>query len=466
MKETLCSRACSTRATGLRVVVGLLFVGLSLADVRSADSWRAGAARTNITPRGELWMTGYGFRTGPTSAKLQDLWAKALALEDSAGRRSVLITADLCGITAAIASAVAANLERSAGLPRDRVLFNVSHPHCGPYVEGYAPALAENPTRDWHPIVEYRQDLERRLFRVVSDALADLAPAHLGWGRGTADFAVNRRNNPEAEIAALRTAGTLVGPVDHDVPVLSVRDSRNNLKAVVFGYACHNTVLREYAWVGDYAGFAQAALEQRHPAAVALFMSGCGADINPLPRKQLALAKRYGSQLADAVDHVLQGETRALRPAFAAGYKVIQLPYGHIPTQAELTREFYDPKNKAANRLRARLLLAKLATDEEIPKAHDYPVQVWRLGGELTLIALGGETVVDYALRLKRELGETTWVSGYSNDVMAYIPSERVLREGGYEGATSITAYALPSPWAPGLEDRIIATVKSLITGL
>src|SRR5690606_21367943 len=109
-------------------------------------------------------------------------------------------------------------------------------------------------------------------------------------------------------------------------------------------------------------------------------------------------------------------------------------------------------------------LLTKLAASG-IPATHDYPVQVWRLGDEITFAALGGETVVDYALRLKAELGANTWVAGYSNDVMAYIPSERVRQEGGYEGATSMIPYTLPAPWAPGLEDRIVAAVKSLAAG-
>ena len=76
---------------------------------------------------------------------------------------------------------------------------------------------------------------------------------------------------------------------------------------------------------------------------------------------------------------------------------------------------------------------------------------------------LGGEVVVDYSLRLKTELGEgNTWIAGYSNDVMAYIPSERVLKEGGYEGAGAMVYYGLPSPWSEEVEEAIIRTVDRL----
>lgn len=119
-------------------------------------------------------------------------------------------------------------------------------------------------------------------------------------------------------------------------------------------------------------------------------------------------------------------------------------------------------------------MLAVLKQGGNLPEKYPYPVQVVRFGGELTLVALGGETVVDYSLRLKRELsgpagavGAAVWVSGYSNDVMAYIPSERVLREGGYEGGGAMRfSTTHPGPWAAGVEERIVAKVRELERGL
>jgi hypothetical protein len=94
-------------------------------------------------------------------------------------------------------------------------------------------------------------------------------------------------------------------------------------------------------------------------------------------------------------------------------------------------------------------------------KTYPYPVQVWQVGNDLKLVTLGGEVVVDYSLRLKRELGQgRTWVMGYANDVMAYIPSLRVLKEGGYEGGGAMVYYGLPTVWAPRVEEHILATVR------
>jgi len=70
--------------------------------------------------------------------------------------------------------------------------------------------------------------------------------------------------------------------------------------------------------------------------------------------------------------------------------------------------------------------------------------------------------VVDYALRLKKELG-AVWVAGYSNDVMAYIPSLKVLKEGGYEGGGAMVYYGLPAVWAPRVEEMIVDAVHAQI---
>jgi hypothetical protein len=84
------------------------------------------------------------------------------------------------------------------------------------------------------------------------------------------------------------------------------------------------------------------------------------------------------------------------------------------------------------------------------------------------LVALGGEAVVDYSLRLKREItGTKAWIAGYSNDVFTYLPSERVLAEGDYEGELCMriteTMGFHPGPWAPGVESLVIAEVHRLI---
>ncbi|MCH8922434.1 MAG: hypothetical protein IIA67_04725 [Planctomycetes bacterium] len=246
---------------------------------------------------------------------------------------------------------------------------------------------------------------------------------------------------------------------------LVVRDAQGKITAIVCGYACHATVLSFYRWSGDWPGFAQIAIEKAHPGAIALVWAGCGADQNPLPRRKVEHAEQYGRQLAAAVERVIGGAMKPLGGTLSGTYQEIDLPFDKLPTRAELER-----KAKGSNRYeagRAKRLLAEWEKNGRLSPTYPYPVQTWRLGDGPRWVVLGGEVVVDFSLRLKAELGkQTTWVFAYSNDVMAYIPSRRVLNEGGYEGGGAMLYYGLPSRWAPGVEKRVVDEVHRQVQQL
>jgi hypothetical protein len=448
-----------------RLVALLALLVLSALPLRSdaADGeWKAGAAKVVITPERLMWMSGYASRKEPAEGKLHDLWAKALAVEAPDGRRGVLVTMDLVGIPRDISAAVCDELKKKHGLPREAVILNVSHTHCGPVVGSNLGAMYFLDAQQQKLVDDYARTLQTKLVAVVGDALQALAPARLSWANGQVGFAVNRRANKEADVPKLREAGQLKGPVDHALPVLAVHDPKGNLRAVVCGYACHATVLSFQQWCGDYPGFAQLELEKAHPGAVALFWAGCGADQNPLPRRRVELAEKYGKELADGVEAVLKKPLTPVRGGLAAAYTEIDLPFAELPTREQLVKDSTSENRYVA--ARAKLLLGRLEREKSLRGSYPYPVQTWQLGPDLTLVALGGEVVVDYALRLKKELGEgKTWVAGYSNDVMAYIPSLRVLQEGGYEGATAMIYYGQPTVWGPRVEELIVAAVHEQV---
>jgi hypothetical protein len=234
------------------------------------------------------------------------------------------------------------------------------------------------------------------------------------------------------------------------------------VKAVVFGYACHNTTMQFFEWCGDYAGFAQIEVEKKHPGALALFWIGCGADANPLPRGKIELCEQYGKELAGAVEDALKSNPTPLTEKLIARYDEIELPFDAIPAKDRWSQ---DALSKAhAVRIRAERMLKKLESGSIPDRYPRYPVQVWRFGDQLTWVSLGGEVVIDYNLRLKRELGgkRALWITGYANDVMAYIPSARVLKEGGYEADSSQIYYGQPTKWSPSIEDKIVAKVLEL----
>ncbi|MCX7825527.1 MAG: neutral/alkaline non-lysosomal ceramidase N-terminal domain-containing protein [Verrucomicrobiae bacterium] len=428
----------------------------------TAAAWKAGIARTVITPEKPVWLAGYGSKRVP-EGKLHDLWLKALALEDATGRRAVLVTSDFQGIPKAMADRTCEKLRHRFGLARDQVMLTYSHNHCGPRLTGdlydYYPVDAEQEAL----VDEYTAQMEAKIVETVGAALSKLAPANLRIGEGRATFAVNRRNNREAEIPDLLAKHKpLKGPVDHAVPVMTVTGANGQLLGILFGYACHPTTLSFTQWCGDYPGFAQLALEKNHPGATATFINTCGGDQNPLPRRRVELCERYGRMLAEGVETGLKQPMKPVSPVLRTAFEFVELPYERVVTREELQAEL---QNKNAIRARwAARMLKKLDAGEKFALSYPYPIHAWRLGKELLLIGMGGETVVDYALRFKKEFGPGTWVCGYADDLVAYIPSRRVWEEGGYEGGSFLYEYGRPAfRWAGDVEERIGEAVQRLV---
>jgi hypothetical protein len=423
--------------------------------------WKAGTARLAVTPKEPTWMAGYSARTKPSEGAVHDLWVKGLALEDPDGRRALLVTLELCGIDRGFSKRVRDGLEAAHGVKRPYVVLACSHTHSGPVAGTNLLTMYKLDDVQKQRISAYTGMLERAIARVAAEAIGRLESARLSWETGRCDFAVNRRNNKEADVPALRRGLSLKGPVDHDVPVLRLARPDGSLLAVVFGYACHCTVLDFYRFCGDYAGFAQIELEARYPGAQAMFVAGCGGDQNPIPRRQLELAVTYGKQLAASVVSVVDRAGRSVEGPLHASYEEIPLAFAKIPARSQVEEDAKSGNFYVASR--ARHLLEQIDKDGRLDPVYPYPVQAWHLGG-LDWVFLGGEVVVDYALRLRSNLGTShTWVSAYCNDVMAYIPSLRVLKEGGYEGAEAMIYYGQPSPWSGQVEESIVAAVARAV---
>jgi len=457
----------------------LLTIALLLvcnADGVSADeaTWKAGTAKTVITPDQPLWMAGYGGRNHPAEGKLHDLWIRVVALQAADGHTGVILSSDTLGIPQSIYNNTCDSLKEKFDLERSQIMLHSSHTHCGPVLRGALHDVYPLDDEQRRMIDKYSDDLEKKIVDTVGKALANLVPAKVSGGQGIATFAVNRRNNIEGEVPRLRLANSLKGPVDHAVPVLSVRSMDDKLMAVVFGYACHNTNLSFYQWCGDYAGFAQYALEEVHQDAVAMFYMGCGADQNPLPRRTVELARGYGLRLAAAVERVLAEPMQAFEPGLKTELELVTLNLGKEPTRETLSA-IASAGTSYKSRWAARLL-KDVESGKPLERTYPYPLQIWKLGQKQLWITMGGEVVVDYSLGFKKKYGDDLWVAGYCNDVMAYIPSLRVLDEDvpprkssrwGYEGNTSMMVYGRGAErWADDVEEIIAASVKGMMKRL
>jgi len=424
-----------------------------------AADYRAGVATADITPKEPVWLSGYASRTRPAEGALQPLYAKALAVEDKKGTRIVVVTTDLIGLPRVITDVVAARLGKEHGIGRANVVFNSSHTHTGPVIRSNLSTMY-NLSPDMSAKLDvYARDLTENLFQVAAAALGQLKPANLRYSEGTAGFAINRR---EAAAAGVRIGVNPKGPVDHTVPVLVVSGEDGKPFAVLFGYTCHNTTLtgEHYKYSGDYAGYAQAELESSMPGTTALFVILCGADQNPNPRSSEQLARDHGRALAEGVKAAAAKPGTPVKGNLRAAYQQIKLNF-RSHTREDFVKESQSKNRYEVNRAQAMLK----AYDEGSPvRTTPYPVQAIRFGNAVTMVALGGEVVIDYSIRIKKQYPkQSLFVAGYSNDVMSYIPSVRILREGGYEAESSMIYYGMPGPYSEDVEESIIGSVKSVM---
>ena len=424
-------------------------------------AWQAGVAKADITPTESVPLAGYGGKTRMSQRVEHAIWLKALALKDDAGAVSVLVTADLVGLSDKMIAVITKNAAEKHGVARERLILNASHNHSCPVTEDVLWLYYEFTPEEAAAKDRYTRMVYAKYDEVIGAAIAALKPAELSFEQGLAGVAVNRRRSRGPESRALG------GQVDQDVPVIAVK-SGNALQAVVFGYSCHTTALGGLSINGDYAGFAQLELEKSIPGCTALFVQNCGGDANPLPRirgrdaEATQLAGRYGHILAEAVRQVVVAPMKPLTGPLkvAMGETELMLQPG-LPLE-ELKQRV--PNLTGMPKREFEHFIRQYETLGEPPDRVKYPVQVWSFGPELTFIALTGETVVDYSLKFKAAHGwNTTWVCGYNNDLLSYVPSLRVLKEGGYEGVSGMYEYGHRAPYTEDVEQRITAKVEELL---
>jgi neutral ceramidase len=425
-------------------------LALILTGIAHGADLRVGVGRAVITPDTQpVWLSGYAARTVPSTGMIHHVWAKALALEDSGGSRTVIITADVLGLTREITSTVTARLAAKHGLQRRQIFFKSSHTHSSSVVWPNLSVCGDFTAEKLKHVVEQNRVMTERIIEAADKAVADLAPAQLSRGRGKAGFAINRRRRE-------------VAPVDHDVPVLRVTAPDGTVRAVLFNYACHCTTLTGGNLLinGDYAGFAMLELEEAFPESTAFFVQGCAADQNPDPRGTEAHARQYGKELADAVKAVMAGDMRPVTGPLRAAFTETRLAFQPVPL--ETFREELVGKDVFRQR-RAKLMLEAYNMGNPVTSI-PYPVQALSLGQDLAILFLSGEVVVDYALRVKREYPDLDLlVAGYCSEVPCYIPSRRVLAEGGYEADDSMIYYGKPGPFTEAVEETVFGAIREVM---
>jgi hypothetical protein len=453
---------CRCCFTGLILYTCLSLLKPGLAAANSTPE--VGIAVRDITPELPIPLAGYAGRKQAADKLDHPLLVQALALKNRSGERFVFVALDNCEVSRAFMQPVLQELADRFQLGRGAVTVVSSHTHSAPVLEQTLTDMAQPPPAEREQIAKYSRSLQAKLIEVVGAALADCQPATLEHGIGRAAFAMNRRvyqgdkvvfgDNPD-------------GPVDWDVPVLRVKGTNGSVRAILFGYACHGTSVRGgddwYVVSGEYMAYARQHLEAHQAGAAAMFLTGMGADSDPAPRGRLLDAKRHGLELAGAVIGVLDRPMRPVRGAFKLAYEEVELPLAAPPSREQLEQDARSEDVHVKRRAEAYLKL--LNAGQPLPVSVKLPVAVLRLGEDLTFVLMAGEVVVDYSRRLKRMLADDhPWPIGYAYEVPCYIPSARLIKEGGYETESSLIYYGYYGPFRGGIETQLLNHLETLVS--
>ena len=433
--------------------------------IAAEDSTPAvGIAVRDITPELPIRLAGYAGRKRPADKLDHPLLLQALALKNVSGERFVFVALDNCEVSHAFMQPVLQQIADQFQVGRGAVAVVSSHTHSAPVLEQTLTDMAQPSPTEREAIGQYSRLLRAKLVEVVGAALADCQPATIEQGLGRATFAMNRRVYQGDKIVF---GDNPDGPVDWDVPVLRVKGTNGAVRAILFGYACHGTSVRGgddwYVVSGEYMAYARQLLEAHQPGAAAMFLTGMGADSDPAPRGRLLDAKRHGLELAGAAISVLDRPMRPVRGAFRLAYEDVELPLAAPPGRDQLEQ---DARSQDVHlKQRAEAYLKLLNASQPLPVSVKMPVAALRLGEDLTFILMAGEVVVDYSRRIKRMLAsDHPWPIGYAYEVPCYIPSSRLIKEGGYETESSLIYYGFYGPFTGGMETLLLNRLEALVS--
>lgn len=448
----------------LTLVAGLIVPDVALAAETLTP--QVGIAVRDVTPAFPIRLAGYASRNQPSKNADQPIMLQAVALKNPSGERFVFVALDNCGVAHTFMKPVLQECSEQFQLGRGAVAVVCSHTHSAPVLEHTLTTMYQLTPEEHERVVEYSRSLRAKMVEVVGAALADCQPAILEKGLGRATFAMNRRSYQGDKVVMVENPE---GPVDWDVPVLRVKGTNGAVRAILFGYACHGTSIATgeefYLVSGDYMGYAREHLEALQPGAIAVFLTGMGGDSNPSPRHSLLDAKRHGLELAGAVMSVLDSPMQPVHGAFRLAYEEVELPFVGVPTKEQLEKDAQG--DNVYVKQRAEAYLKNLDAGQPLPKSIKLPLAALRLGDDLTYVLMGGEVVVDYARRIKRAYAaDQPWTIGYAYEVPCYIPSARLLLEGGYEADSSLIYYSLYGPFQGGIETKLLSRLDSLIKRL
>ena len=444
----------------------IVTMGCVSPNAAHAFQWQVGFAKTDVTPGEPIRLSGYASRGQAFDSVADPLHARVMTMVQDGQLQSsavVIVSIDSIVVTAPMTLNVANWAAEKFGIERSRLVLCSTHSHAAPHLANGLNNLYSTPLTDEETqrIQNYTDQLIAKLKQTIEVAFNVAKPAKLSIATTTANFAVQRRTIREGKWAGF--GETPEGACDRRVRVLECRSMDDEVLGGAYMYACHCTTLGgDFNQVsGDWAGLSASRLEAIYPHAIFLPVIGCGADANPRPRTGYQFAEQHASELVDSVQKALHGERTPLTVA-------PQTHFGYAGLAPELpSPEDIEARAKSDNpnqRRWAEHMTATRAAMGRLPETVPMPIHAWQFGDQLTWIFLGGEVVSEYQMSIEKRLaGNQTWVAAYADDVFAYVASERMRAEGGYEVDDSMIYYLQPGRWQAGTQELIERRIEELL---
>jgi len=442
------------------IVLAILLISIAQGAELDDGGWSVGYAEADITPEPkQVQMSGFGRERYAVGA-LAPLLTQALVLQDQDNSKAVLIAADVLGFDRVMVEAIRRAITHRHGIPHENIMLAASHTHWGPAIRlNMSYSLGA-------PNVWYMGLLEDRILANVAAAIERLSPAVIEYG--WTDFrgiGCNRRLPVDGEIT---WAPHKEGSFDGHTPILHIKRDAGPQHLLVVGHACHPTSSGTAGkWSPDYPGAMRDSLAKL-PDTKALFVQGCGGDAkivheDPETGKLVfsgdpTRARAAGDKLARAVQTYLQAKRMTPLPGkLACSLASGQISYGRRWSREELERRAYPEPTENGVRRNWRTWAARQSlVMPDFSESFRYDVQVWILGGQMTVFGMEGEICSPWGPMLRAMARtEQAMVIGYVNSTSSYIPDRQIVQEGGYEGLTSQHAYFLPAPFTEDIESEI-----------
>ena len=438
----------------------------------------AGVGRERITPTRAGVLAGDVLDTDAEVLRVhRDLYAQSLFLTDRTARL-VLITVDVCKVSAAMVEAVVTKLGDELDLPAAAIMIAASHTHSAPHTieQDAVPGTFDS---------GFAQQAATGMIASALQAAGKLEPVTLRYERGQSDLGVNKRvSTPWGVLMRANPAGDY----DPEVGVLVAERAAGEPVAVLCCYASHPIGHLRSEISSDLTGFLREELEAAFPNCMGFHALGCAGDVSPrmrwegtdyeignphtgagrrlLPERTFkTMMEVAGKELASkATGLVNGGGAEPFAGPLSATVATVELPLSPPLSLAQVEAAASLPLNHLhanwAERMRAKHLAG-----EQFPRSVSYPIQVWRIADRLCVIALGGEVLSSIGLRIRAALSPHPCLTiGHANEYRGYVPTGAALREGGYE-AESFYNTMLPAPYATEIDDVLVAAAVNLARG-